>query len=156
VDWLPEIIPFDGNWEEYEDSLYQSYSRLYQNDDLYYSGQKVREKYDPAINKKSCTFWHIISEGEEESERTPNFERCARIAWPRAIIQNCDDPAVSVWVEPRSGGKGDRVHFWIEEHDYLVVLAKRNSGYLLWTAFCITYESNRKGLASRRNRYQKS
>jgi hypothetical protein len=46
----------------------------------------------------------------------------------------------------------DRIHIWLEEEDYVVVLADRGSFLLPWTAFLVTSEHNRKKL---RNEYER-
>ncbi len=78
----------------------------------------------------------MISEGGDESNRTLDSDWCERIAWAKAIIENADDPRVLVWENTR--GSERRICLWLEEREYVVILADRR-GYLLpWTAYTVT------------------
>jgi len=73
--------------------------------------------------------------------RQPDLRRCERIRWPRAIIENANDSVVKVWETTRRNER--RVCLWLEEEEYLVVLAERQ-GYLLpWTAYMVTRSHRR-------------
>jgi hypothetical protein len=90
-------------------------------------------KKHPLHQGKEATFWHFITKGEEEAERIPDLRRCERIKWPKPIIENNGDMIIKTWENVRNGEK--RILLFIEEENYLVVLAGRN-GYLLpWTAY---------------------
>ena len=43
-------------------------------------------KRHPELEGKSATFWHFVTEGKVEADRTPVRERIERIGWPKAII----------------------------------------------------------------------
>jgi hypothetical protein len=93
------------------------------------------------IQGKEATFWHLISEGELESDRLPDLRRCERIRWPRPVIEHTTEPVIKVWENERGSEK--RVCLWLESAEYLVVLARRKSYVLIWTAFPVT-EAHRK------------
>jgi hypothetical protein len=99
---------------------------------------------------KEATFWHMISEGHDEQNRTPDLRRCERIRWPRAIIEHSTDPAVKVWTNQRTGrGRGAaerRILLWVEEEEYLVVLAQRPGYILPWTAYLVREEYSKRKL----------
>ena len=81
-----------------------------------------------------------MSEGEDEENRTPDLERCARIPWIAWVIQNADNPEVVRWWEnERSTGRGlkTRVPLWFVEQNYAVILEKRENYYLLITTYCL-------------------
>ncbi len=144
-EWLPDLELlefFGGNWARYEEALYQFFLDDFVRDTMYYHGIRVATKRHPEFKGKSATFWHITSEGVVESERTPDLRRCERIRWPKPLIENCDEPEVKVWQEMRNNEP--RIHLWLEEMDYLLVLAVRNGYYVLWTAFHITYQHQRQ------------
>ncbi|MNH30689.1 hypothetical protein D3C79_909980 [compost metagenome] len=46
-------------------------------------------KRHPVIQGKEATFWHMISEGNDEAERLPDLRRCERIRWPRRADLVC-------------------------------------------------------------------
>ena len=55
------------------------------------------------------------------------------------------DPKVKWWVSVKRNE--DRIHIWLEEEDYIVVLADRKGFLLPWTAFLVTREHTRRKLA---------
>ena len=83
----------------------------------------------------------MISEGTDEADRNPDFQRCRRIRWPRPIIEHADGLVVKIWENRR--GSETRVCLWLENVEYLVVLALRRRYLLLWTAYPVT-EPHRK------------
>ena len=94
----------------------------------------------------------MISEGADEAERIPDFRRCERIAWPRPLIEHEGEPEVLVWCEPR-GSNDDRIHIYLPDERYLVVLADRGNYILPWTAFCIDRNSQHEKYLKRHARY---
>ena len=143
--WLPDLEllqSYSGNWANYEEALYQLFLDDFVRRSTYFRGSKIALKRHPEFKGKSATFWHITSEGKVENERTPDLRRCERIRWPRPLIENCNDAEVKVWEEMRNNEL--RVHIWLEQMDYLLVLAVRNGYYVLWTAFYIDHPHQRK------------
>ncbi len=137
--WLPDIIPFGdygGDWNRYLEVLYDCFRHDFKDPQLMFRGKRVRTSYHPAYENKDYSFWHLIQEGEIEDERTPDFRRCERIGWIRAIIENSDDPAVRVWenVRARRRGVERRVLLWLNE-EVLVVLGDRGTYWSLITAY---------------------
>jgi hypothetical protein len=75
----------------------------------------------------------------------PDLRRCERIAWPRAIIERADDPVVQVWENRRGAEK--RICLWLEQEEYLVVLADRGRYVLPWTAYLVTEHHRKRKLS---------
>ncbi|OPX55945.1 hypothetical protein SAMN02745127_01124 [Oceanospirillum multiglobuliferum] len=137
-DWLPELIylnDYGGDWSQYFDEVYRLFCVDFVDDKPLFRGLRLGLKRHPEYAGKSATFWHMISEGSEESERTPDLRRCERITWPRAHIENDADSRLKIWVEKR--GPDKRVHIWHEKAEYLVVLNKRKDYILPWTAYTV-------------------
>jgi hypothetical protein len=139
--WLPEIIPFGdygGDWNRYLEVVYDCFRRDFKerSRQLTFRGRPVSTRYHPAYENKDYSFWHLIQEGQVEEERTPDFRRCERIGWIRAVIENAGDPSVRVWENERLKDRGPdrRVILWLEE-EFLVVLADRRNYWLLVTAY---------------------
>jgi hypothetical protein len=146
----PDLILFSGDWDTYQESLYQVFQDTICNANLTFQGLRVSIKRHPEYKEKHFTFWHITSEGEKEEERTPDIRRCERIAWVNWIITNCDKHSgISYWENKRGSQK--HVVIWCEEHSYAVVLAKRNGYFLLKTAYHV---SNRRADTFRKERGQ--
>ena len=143
-DWLPllvRLLEFDGNWDKYLKALYGFYKKDFVDGKPSFRGMRLGIKRHPVIQGREATFWHLISEGRIEDERLPDLRRCERIRWPRPIIESCDVRMVKVWENVRRGEK--RICLWLEDHEYLVILAVRRGYVLLWTAYPVK-ESHRK------------
>lgn len=145
--WLPPLIylhDFNGDWDRYEAALYGIFRRDFAGNDLTYTGLPVRLKRHPLLEGREATFWHLISEGAIEGERLPDLRRCERIAWPRTLIEQANDPCLKVWENTRKGET--RVCLWLEEEDYLLILAHRSSYVLPWTAYLVREEHRKRKL----------
>jgi len=139
-DWLPDLVLFDdygGNWESYFDAIYNYFKADFVNNrPSSFRGQKLGLKRHPLSQGKEATFWHFISEGRDEESRVPDLRRCERICWPRAILDNADCSTVKIWENKRKSEV--RICLWLEEQDYLFILAKRKEVLLPWTAYLVT------------------
>jgi hypothetical protein len=148
--WLPPLVEFDGDWnrfDEYVERVYAAFARDF-NDAATrptFRGRRLGLKLHPTFQGKSATFWHLVTEGEDEAQRTPDRARCERIAWPRAMIEAATtEGRVLAWASRRPNG--DRWVISLPDFSYIVVLADRG-GYLLpWTAFCVEQDHRRRKL----------
>lgn len=143
--WLPDLITmesFSGNWQHFFEFVYDAFHQDFVANKPNFRGKRLGLKRYPEYDGKSATFWHMISEGSQESERTPDLRRCERIRWPKPIIENDTDPKLKVWAEPKGANK--RIHIWFELEGYLVVLDDRKDFILPWTAFYIEYDHQRR------------
>ena len=147
MEWLPELELLDthnGDWNRYFNIIYSHFCRDFVDSKPLFRGMRLGLKRHPEYKGKSATFWHMISEGQDESERTPDLRRCERIRWPRPIIEKeSSTHAIKVWTEIR-GKSDERIHLWFESEGYLVVLNKRNGYILPWTAFYIEHDHQRR------------
>ncbi|MDP8240044.1 MAG: hypothetical protein P9X24_13210 [Candidatus Hatepunaea meridiana] len=135
---------FGGDWNDYLDMLYKLFEADYIIGRPKFRGKRLNIKRYPLDQDKEATFWHLISEGISEESRNIDLRRCERIRWLRAIVDNADDPNIKVWKNFRKGEK--RICLWLEQEDYLVILAERK-GYLLpWTAYMITEDHRKRKL----------
>ena len=151
---LPDLFPFHGNWEKYVEELYEIYMREIVSGDLKFKGLPVRCRYHPETKGKGYGFWHVIQEGRIEEERLPDFRRCERIRWISWLIRNAEkDSRISWWQNKRGSDK--RVVIWIEDKDFVVILAKRSGYYLLITAYTVS-PRRKKAFKKERDRYWKS
>lgn len=154
IAWLPPLVElndYGGDWSAYLEAVYGFFRRDFITSSPYFRGRPVRLKRYPILLGKEATFWHCVTTGPVEDERTPDLRRMERIRWPRPCIEQ--KGALKVWSEMH--GTEERVHIWVEEEGYLVVLAIRNGYAVLWTAFLVEqvhqrrkynrrYEANRK------------
>lgn len=154
---LPELIvltDFGGNFSTYLEAVYEAFS----NDFIYkrpiFRGIRLGLKKHPMFLDKEATFWHMTSEGKDESNRTPDLRRLERIKWPAFLINNSEHPYLKVWENTR-GGKTN-VLILHEFENYVIVLRKGN-GYLIpWTAYLIEHEWRKRKFIREYEEYIKS
>jgi hypothetical protein len=144
----------NNNWDSYFPAIYAFFVKDFVEGQPVFRGKRLGLKRHPLIEGKEATFWHFISTGEHETDRIPDLRRCERIRWPRPVIENCDDGNVRVWENRRKNER--RIVIWLEEAEYLVVLADRN-GYLLpWTAYTVTEDHRKRKLHAEYTAYKKA
>jgi len=152
---LPDLVLFEqyhGRWEDYLPVLYGHFVQDFVTAPPQFGGVRFALKRHPMIQGKEATFWHFISEGEDEASRIPDMRRCERICWIKPIIENANHSDIRMWEEDgRSNEK--RIHLATSDWSYLVVLAHRGSYVLPWTAFFIDKEHRKKKLEKRYNDY---
>lgn len=133
--WLPDLVLFGGDWIKYEEILYSYFKNDFIDNRLIkFMGLRMGLKKYPTYKNKEATFWHFISEGEEESERVPDLRRCERIRWPRPIMENIEDQTVRMWENIRGNEKN--ICLCYGDWEYLIVLRKRKDYILPWTTYC--------------------
>lgn len=156
-DWLPPLVLFEdfqGNWDAYLEAIYAWFKQEFIDTKPVFQGRRLGLKRHPLTYGKEATFWHMISEGKEEANRVPDFRRCERIRWPKPVIEHENDPKVKYWISVK--GNEDRIHIWLVEEDYVVVLADRRGFLLPWTAFLVTRDHKRKKLMKEYESYWKN
>lgn len=157
--WLPPLIclsDFGGDWRRYEDAVYEAFCRDFVRSQITYGGLPLRLKRHPVVAGKEATFWHFTSEGQVEEQRVPDLRRCERIAWPKPIIEQAgNDAAITVWENERRRGER-RACLWLEEEDYLVVLALREGYVLPWTAYLVLEAHGKRKLRKEYEAYKRS
>jgi len=131
---LPDLFPFKGDWPSYEDGLYQIYLSEIVNAKLRFKGLPINCQYHPESKNKHFGFWHVISEGEVEDERTPDLRRCERIRWIAYLITQAETNIEISWWENKRGSN-THVVIWHEAENFAVILAKRKDYYLLKSAY---------------------
>lgn len=144
--WLPELLlleDYDGNWQRYEDEVYSRFYTDFIESRLLLKGMPVYVKRFLEKGKERG-FWHCIQEGPIEERRIPDMRRCERIAWVRSIIEHVNDPMIKKWYKKVKSKT--RYLLWFEEAEYLVVLEKRRSVWILWTAYCVTQPHRKRRL----------
>jgi hypothetical protein len=145
LEWLPKLITLndhEGDWRKYCEAIYEIFQRDFIDSKPVYATKRFALKRHPEYDGKAATFWHLISEGKVEEERTPDFRRCERIAWPKPIIEAIGNDNVCLWKNKR--GRNERILIAVEDFSYVVVLDDREDFVLLWTAFYVEYPNRRR------------
>ena len=149
--WLPPLVPLadsGGNWDQYLDTLYQHFQTDFLNSLPRWPGKRVGLKRHPLRENKEATFWHFISEGDDESARNLDEPRCERIRWPRATMESFTNQ------RPKNG---DRIVWWknqrgqessfilaLADFSYLTVVRDRGEYVLPWTHYIVELSHRRE------------
>ena len=110
TNWLPPLIlleDFQGNWQKYEDAIYGYFKQDFIDSHPIFQGRQLGIKRYPLEKGKEATFWHLISEGMEETNRKPELRRCERVRWPRPIIEKGSEPPLKIWPKRTQRRKKD-------------------------------------------------
>ena len=134
---LFELSAFGGDYQAYEDALFYVYLNRIVRGGLRFRGLPVKTRRTPEYKGKGAGFWHLLTEGRVEEQRTPDFRRCERLPWVPWVIRHADDPddTIRVWTNKR--GSNTNVVLWLWEEDYAVILSERRGFYLLVSAYTL-------------------
>lgn len=155
-EWLPDLYPFHGKYDEYIEELYKIFVKTLKSGDLFFDNLPIKIRWNPSIDNKDRDFWHIITEGDNPNEeRLHDFRRCERISWIRAIIENYTDPVVKIWKKAKTTGKGPvlRTYLLLEESNFIIVLENQKTCVFLITAFYIEHNNYKRRLLKEYEEY---
>ena len=155
--WLPDLITLaecGGDWPAYCQTIYEIFCHDFVTSKPTYPGKRFALKRHPVQFGKEATFWHLIQEGPVEAERLPDFRRCERIRWPRPMIEALQTGSVRVWRNVR--GNNDRILIAVDDFSYVVVLDERQDFVLLWTAYCVERQHQRRKFGKEFDDWQKT
>ncbi len=129
----------------YMERLYQDvFKRDFKDSSLRFKGQRVLIRKEPLDGDKEHGFTHMTHEkfdhdDNDPNNRVPDFKRSERLPWVKYIIENyefCSNSGcerILYWEEIFRGYT--RVNLLMKEERFLVVLEKRDFGYLVITSF---------------------
>jgi hypothetical protein len=126
-------------WKSYIESLYKIFKTTLVDSGLTFNGLPIKCRWHDPYDGKHASFWHLVSEGEEEANRTPDPRRCERLSWIAWVIRRAADVTlVRSWMDERStnSGRKSRITLWLYGSDYVVILEPRETYCLLVTAYC--------------------
>ena len=168
IEWLPGLMlqsDYDG-FHSYLRAAYDAFAKDFITSSPTLMGREVRSKRHEAYQGMDHSFWHCIEEQVREEEvseenRTPKISLIERIRWPRPIIEHVAlDKRVLAWTEVYRGrGTRRRVHLFLEDEGYVVVLDPRGKDergapkyYFLWTTFLVDSDRRRSEIIRRYER----
>lgn len=154
ADWLPPIITLEscgGDWSRYVEEIYSRFKKDFVDSRPIYNGIRLGLRKHPVVQGKETTFWHLISEGKTEEDRTPDMRRCERIGWVKPLIEQAGKREdIKVWKQKRDGKTN--IAIATDDFSYIIFLGERrgqNGDYLIpLTAYVV--ENQRK-----RDKYRK-
>ena len=138
-----EIVPskleaklFHGDVKSYKEALYTIFKRDFIDNEIYYCGRRVDIIHEKFFENKERSFWHIISEGEEDVSRTPISWRAEKLPWVRALISDEGDcQEYKKWIKFHDKTKRNRHYIWCTAINYMVILEDRDTYFKLITAY---------------------
>lgn len=154
----PELLPFDGDWPNYVEKVYEAFVESFVRPEVRFQGYRVTAPYRPESQGKHFSFWHVISEAphpgnRQEEDRVPDIPRCERIRWIAWAVRQADAGVEGVcWWENRRG-RDTHVVIWAEAHDFAVILGKRQGYYVLKTAYCNLRSGRRRAFEKEKRRF---
>ena len=159
LQWLPAALrygDFVGDYDRFLAVVYEVFERDFKQSKPHYHSHAI--SYDSRMEDgKEAAFWHITSSfNPSTGSRELDLRRAERIPWPRPMMENCSDKAISVWKNERireEGARQTRILIWLEGLDYLVVLAEMRRLIVLITAYCTDSNHQRRKLRKERDEY---
>ncbi len=154
---LPEIIcleDYQGNYSDYIDEVYRIFKRDLIDNRPKFGSSKLVMKFNPLFQDRAYTFYHMTHTGEVENDRIPDLRRCERIEWARIVIENVEKWDLKFWRQERNR-KRNRICIQLsveDDVDYYVILDVRKDYILIWTAFVVEYEHEKR---KKENEYKK-
>lgn len=144
---LPDLIKlenFGDDFQLFEEEVYKAFKECFIDNRPSYRGCRVGLKRMPLRNGREATYYHMVTEGEDENNRSFAKDRMERIRWPAFIIDNSTDNVLYVWNNIRSGQLN--ILMYHHKESYLVVLRIRKDYLLPWTAYPVTKKHTRDKL----------
>ncbi len=162
---LPSLVVCE-NWakfDDYDNIIYQIFKRDFIDSSPTYENKKVVIRRHPLVGDKEQTFFHVTSKDydyNKSEDRCPDPRRCERIKWIRKFIENdfclddcseCD--GIKVWEEPYK--TNERIYLLLEEENYIVIIERRETYFLLITAYYLEHSHSLRKLLKKYNAYIK-
>ena len=135
---LPELMlldSYENDWDLYINAVYEEFKKDFILNSTYYDDMKIGLRTEPIEREKVATFWHLVSVGAIEDQRSIEIERCERIKWPKVFIENHYDESFLVWENERKGKTN--LCIYNSENRYITVLGERKDYYLLLTGYYV-------------------
>jgi hypothetical protein len=154
---FPDLLlleDFKGNFQEFLSSVYSVFENNFIKNQPRYEGQKVAVRRYPEMDGLHRTFYHITHEGEDEANRQPDIRRMERIRYRKFVIQQNLHPEILIWKNQRR--KDERILFFNESENYIVVLTERNEFYLFITAYVVDTSHRKRSLIKEYEAYKKA
>jgi hypothetical protein len=144
---LPDLVLLEqhnGDFSKYLEAVYAIFKKDFINYKPVFRGIRIGLKKYPLHEGKEATFWHMISEGDDETNRMTNLRRMERIRWPAPLINNSEHTYLKVWENTRKNK--NNILIFHEKEQYLVIL-RRGKDYLLpWTAYLVQHNARKEKL----------
>lgn len=140
--WLPGFVPWNQDngetWSEYEERLFRVFQQEFGPSTIIFHDEPVRFRRIPYTGHYPEAFVHLTTCKQGNEERLPDPVRSERIKWPRPVIEchrTCDVCGYSECTRPWVWQVGKKVKIYLPNQQYLVILEKRSTYWVLVTAY---------------------
>ena len=171
--WLPELVPFRGDWDPFVRALYALFSIDFKSGRLRFRGRPVW--YDRRVlpddpNRYEEGFWHLVTRDDfvwnqakrcNEKQRLPDLERAQHLPWGNPTVAHETEPEVLVWDFDEATRRGNvvRTYLWLRDWNYTVILEQqvkeRGDIFMLITTFLVDAPGKHIDLESKYERRKK-
>jgi hypothetical protein len=138
--WLPPIFTLQSCSGDQLHFIEQA-SNIFQteivNGGLTLFGKPVYVFSETEADGKHKTFWHIITDPHNPVLTNVKYERAERLPWIKPIIENYLKDEVLIYERYKNGAK--RVHLFVPDKQYMIVLEETKKCFYITTAFYIDY-----------------
>lgn len=151
LSWLPPLLNISPWHANTYDLLYELFHSNFIANRVYYQKKSVGFSRDKEDGKEKV-FWHVTTrEDKNSNQRLPDFRRCERLPWLKAILENAHEPAILSWEDVGDDGT-TKVYVWLKDHDYIAIMKRTKKGFLiLLTASWLEYEHAKRKLMKKYN-----
>jgi len=154
---FPDLLYFEdysGNFPNYFSAVYTVFENHFIKSNPSFHGVRVSAQKFPLVDGIHRTFYHITHEGDDETNRLPDFRRMERIRFPKFCIDSCPHEHLLIWKNQR--GRDTRILIFNEGEGFLTVLTERKGYNLFWTAYYIEQNHRKKKLIKEYEDYKKA
>jgi hypothetical protein len=139
--WLPplvRIVDCSGDLVFYTEKLYTQFKDdLVSNSALMLFGKQVKVSSKLDSDNRHERFWHTITDPHNPSMSDIKHSRAEKIPWIKAVIDNVDQDGVFVYKRVKNGDI--RVHLFVPEKSFIVILSEKKNAFYFITAYHIDY-----------------
>jgi len=139
---LMYLNEYGGNFPNYFTAVYAVFENHFLKSNPFFHGIRVSAQKFPLVDNIHRTFYHITHKGEDEQNRIPDIRRMERIRFPKFIIDGCPHKDFLIWKTLR--GRDTRILIFNEVEGYLIVLTERKGYNLLWTAYFVEHNHQKR------------
>ena len=146
----------------YHDRAYIIFKKSLLDANILYNNMPVKVRELPFEDNKVQGFFHVISELDKKlgiriykEKRVKYIPYIAKMITEyskcNTCLNNCSK--IEVWTAPYKN-KIDRIKFYFEEDDYIVILEKRPKYYQLVTAYIVDRKDRKIDILNEYNKYK--
>ena len=152
--YCPQLEPiiglanYQGDFTIYEKYLYNVFLESLFSQPIYYNGLPIYLKKYPVFKDKESSFYHLtckdFNHTNVEAQREPDLIRCERLHWIKPAIETnhiSECHQTCFYIYNKEVRNKTRLHFFNPQDRYMIVLEKRETYYLLITAYYIEYDN---------------